>query len=91
MAQELSDKEDKVGYLKERFASKMNGHYEEKGFSVSKDRIFFTDWEAGDEPEMKKLGICGVSAIREVIRSYLLDQRIYEEGDKELEDLFSRT
>ena len=90
IASELADKEEPVEFLKQRFASRMNEHYEGRDFSVSKDRIFFTDWEVGDNPNMRELGICGVSRMREEIRGYLVDHGIFEAGEQELEDLFAR-
>ena len=88
IASELADKDEPVEYLKQRFASRLNEHYEGKGFAVAKERIFFTDWEVGDRPDLRALGICGVASMREEIRGYLVDNGIFENGEQELEELF---
>jgi hypothetical protein len=82
--EELADKDDPVDYLRQRFAARLNDHYESSGlgFTVSKESILFTDWMVGDAPEMRQLGICGVEEVRNRIREYLVKHNIFDSGDE---------
>ncbi len=83
---ELAEFPDPVDHLRQRFATRLNDHYENtgSGFSVQKERIFFTDWLAAEEEdaEASRVGIAGVSRIREEIRSYLSQNGIYSESEE---------
>lgn len=80
---ELSDKEEPIEFLRQRFASRLNDFYENTGsnFTVNKDRIFFTDWVVGDREDISRLGICGVGQIKREIRNYLLSNNIFDGED----------
>ncbi len=82
---EMAGVQDPIDALRQRFAGRLNDHYENtgSGFSVSKDRIFFTDWLS---EEAREVGICGVAEIRREIRKYLMDNNIYGQDEEALLD-----
>ncbi|XP_065648208.1 uncharacterized protein LOC101241641 isoform X3 [Hydra vulgaris] len=87
-------KQQKTGMatsLAQKFADKLNEHY--KGnFCISHNDILFTDWMVGDESsgDSSTFGLFGVEEIKKRIREYLIQYKIYDKNDEELNKCFEK-
>ena len=86
--QEKKGDQEPIDYLREKFASKLNEHYENTGkaFRIEKEHILFTDWMASKDEEIAKCGIVGVDSVKEELKKYIVKHSILNAA--EIEEVF---
>ena len=79
LRQELGKKDSPINFMKERYAAKLNEHFNSSCIRVKKEHLLFTDWEVSESGRM--FGIEGVDEVKEFIKDHLIELNVVGKND----------
>lgn len=79
LKQELAGQQSPVGFMKDRYVTKLNEHFSSRGIRVDRRHLLFTDWEVDEAG--RAFGIEGVEEVRQLIKDYLVELGVISKGE----------